>query len=142
MGDEKVCERVQAEAESLSCDVTYFGTLPWKEYRTRIVSADVLVNFKDPTLPISEYTFPSKLLDYMSAGATVVTTDVGDIEKTFKNELYAAAFDDESLANAVEICLTEEEMNSYTDRAQAWIRKECDEEVVGKRISRVLETAI
>jgi glycosyltransferase involved in cell wall biosynthesis len=141
-GDEKACARIQAEAETLSCNATYFGTLPWEEYRARIVSANVLVNFQDPTLPISQYTFPSKLLDYMSAGATVVTTNVGDIKETFRNELYITAFDDEKLANAVAICLTEEEMNSYNDRAQAWIKKECDEEVVGKRISRVLETAI
>jgi len=140
-GDEQTRTRVEAEAESLACDVTYFGTLPWDEYRERIVSADVLVNFQDPTLPISEYTFPSKLLDYMSAGATVVSTDVGDVGMALDDELYVAGYDQEALSTAVVTCLTDDRTACYGERARDWVRTECEPAVVGERIATVLESS-
>lgn len=140
-GDEETCSRVEKRVASLECDATYFGTLPWDEYRERVVSADVLVNFQDPTLPISTYTFPSKLLDYMSAGAITVSTDVGDVGTAFDDELYVVGPDDETLTTAVSKSLTDASMQVYGDRAEKWVRRECDSELVNERLNRVLETA-
>jgi len=140
-GDEQTRKRVETRVESVACDVTYFGTLPWEEYRTRVVDADVLVNFQDPTLPISEYTFPSKLLDYMSAGTTVVSTDVGDVGTALGDELYVANYDEQELATAVVTCLTDNRTTRYGERARQWIRTECDPVSVGERIATVFERA-
>jgi glycosyltransferase involved in cell wall biosynthesis len=141
-GDDEICNRIKRETEALDCDATYFGTLPWEEYRQRIVSADVLVNLQDPTLAVSRYTFPSKLLDYMSAGAMVVSTEVGDLNSTLAAELCLTTFNQDAIATAIATGLTDERLAAeYGARARRWVETNCSDKTVGAKIRDVINRA-
>jgi hypothetical protein len=141
-GDDERCEQV-AERVSTFTRATYFGTLPWEEYRQRIVSATVLVNLQDPALPISQYTFPSKLLDFMSAGRLIVSTDVGDIGSVFEDELIIVDDDPEAIADTISDCLEDDEIaTEYGDRAEEWIVANCDRHTVATDLTDVVDTAV
>lgn len=121
--------------------VEYFGTLPWEEYRRRVVSADVLVNLQNPNHRKSEYSFPSKLLDFMSAGATIVTTDMSDISNDFRDEMVIIGVHANKVEDALEMAIAECQDNPRGERAQQWIRTNCTYWAVGKNIRTVIEHA-
>jgi glycosyltransferase involved in cell wall biosynthesis len=137
--------RVRDRIEQINDDrITYFGTLPWEEYRKRVVSADILVNFQSPDMPISAYTFPSKLLDFMSAGAVVVSTDMSDLSAELGEELVI----DGATAEDVRLIL-EETVDSYQNsdletnsRARDWVETHCTHEYAGEQYGAVIRTEL
>lgn len=136
----RVSERVQMIDDNR---VTNFGTLDWAEYRRRIVSADILVNLQDPEAAITEYTFPSKLLDFMSAGQVIVSTDMSDLESEFPNELVVDGKTVESFTKTLEQTITayrNDEIDTGTC-AQLWVESNCTKEYAGNQYQHVFRNA-
>jgi len=141
-GPDHEVERVKARVEQLNDDrFSYFGTLPWEEYRKRVVSADVAVNFQDPYHEISEYTFPSKLLDFMSAHTAVISTEMSDLKKHFDDKFIIAGTSHRQLQNGLERVIETDETSETQLRknlAREWIETECARPTVGTKILRVI----
>lgn len=68
--------------------ITYFGFLPREAVFEHLKSADLLVNLRDPTLPYTRYSFPSKMLEYMVSGTPVATTRLPGIPERYWPHLY------------------------------------------------------
>jgi glycosyltransferase involved in cell wall biosynthesis len=124
--------------------ITYYGTLPWEEYRTRVISADILVNFQSPDAPISKYTFPSKLLDFMSAGKIVISTDISDLSEALGEELVIGGRTTDELvaavSNTVERYRTADLETGHL--ARDWVEANCTHEYTGAQYGRVIRTAV
>jgi len=137
-GPDRERERVESHIEALADDrLTYFGTLPWVEYKDRIVSADIVVNCQDPTAAISEYTFPSKLLDFMAAGALVVSTDMSDLEREFGDKIVVDGHTERELVETLTRTIETEESEALVrrrDRVVRWIERECPRSRVGAKV--------
>jgi glycosyltransferase involved in cell wall biosynthesis len=143
-GSEAELERYEKRAEDVGNDqLRFFGTLPWEEYRDRVVSADVLVNFQDPDHPISRYTFPSKLLDFLSAGSVVVSTDMSDLRRCLDDELVVAGKSQGELVAELERIHRRgvDEYEEYGFRGQTWIRNNCSQGAVSEKVNRVIDAA-
>jgi len=140
-GSDKHVNRVRDKVESLDDPrLSFFGTLPWEEYRQRLIDADILVNFQDPTHPISEYTYPSKLLDFMSAEKIILSTDMSDLADNF-NGMIRFPESAESLPEALDRTIQEHRKGTIDDhgkRARAWIDTNCTSEKMGRNIRDVL----
>lgn len=143
-GRDQELERIQKEVKRLDDDrVEFFGTLSWEQYRRRIVSADVFVNFQDPQANISKYTFPSKLLDFLSAGGLIVSTDMSDLSDIFSEEIIITEDTEIEMAEAVMSAVEITRDGGYSkERQKDWIRRNCTHDITGDRIDQILTTAI
>lgn len=124
--------------------ILFFGTLPWEEYRARVVSADILVNLQDPTAPISRYTFPSKLLDFMSAGRLIVSTDMSDLKGSFDEEMIIDGQTNDELVRTIERTIRRLRtggVEEYGPRAEQWVREHCQRGRMGRDIKAVIEAS-
>lgn len=143
-GSETELERYEKRVRGMTNDqLQFFGTLPWEEYRDRVVSADVLVNFQDPGHPISRYTFPSKLLDFLSAGSIVVSTDMSDLRRCLDDELVVAGKSQGALVAELERMSQRgvDEYEDYGSRGQTWIRNNCSQDAVSEKVNQVIDAA-
>jgi len=144
-GREKEKKHVSNRVERLNNNkITYFGTLPWEEYRTRVASADILVNFQSPDMPISTYTFPSKLLDFMSAGAVVVSTDMSDLDTEFDEELIIDGKTIEDIRSTLEYTIESYQNNEIDtgNKARQWVETHCTHEYAGRQYGSVIRKAM
>lgn len=80
-------EAVKAAAEEDN-RVCYLGHLPYKEYIQKLQEADVLVNPRDMSLPENQNNFPSKIMDYLAAGKTIVSTRFAGWERFEENIVF------------------------------------------------------
>lgn len=135
-GEKAAVERAVSEIDHPN--IRFFGRLPWEEYRRRIVSADVLVNLQKPELPISRYTFPMKLLDFMSTGNVVISTNMADVKEFFDDEVVIIGAHEEPLDTVRYVAGDVDEYAEYGVRAENWIRQECDERRIGTTIVEFL----
>jgi glycosyltransferase involved in cell wall biosynthesis len=144
-GRDEEKERIRSRTKRIDDErITYFGTLPWEEYRTRVVSADVLVNFQDPDMPISTYTFPSKLLDFMSASGIILSTNMSDLESELSDELVIGGKTEKeirlALSETIESCKVRD--LEVGNRAQHWVETHCTQEHVGNQFTTVITRAM
>jgi len=143
-GYEEQKHRVRDRVQQLDDDrITYFGTLPWEEYRTRIVSADILVNFQSPEAPISEYTFPSKLLDFMSAERVVVSTDMSDLAEALDDQLVIGGRSTDELRSTMTETIEQYRADKIDtgSHARDWVEANCTHEHAGAQYGCVLRAA-
>lgn len=54
--------------------IVFLGCIPYPEYLNELKSADVLVNPRNMNLPENDNNFPSKIMEYLAAGKTIVST--------------------------------------------------------------------
>lgn len=80
-------EAVKAAAEE-DDRICYLGHLPYEDYIRKLQEADVLVNPRDMSLPENRNNFPSKIMDYLAAGKTIVSTKFAGWERFEENILF------------------------------------------------------
>ncbi|WP_256301971.1 glycosyltransferase [Haloarchaeobius salinus] len=144
-GRDEEKERIRNRVNRINDNrITYFGTLPWEEYRTRVVSADVLVNFQSPEMPISTYTFPSKLLDFMSAGSIIVSTDMSDLRSELSDELIIGGRTEQDITSSLDSTIDRCKTGNLDvgERARAWVTTHCTHEYAGEQFGNVIERAM
>jgi glycosyltransferase involved in cell wall biosynthesis len=135
-------EQVKSQVAELADDrVEFFGLLLGEEYQQHLVDSDILVNFQDPSLIESEYVFPSKLLDFMSAQSVILSTDMSDIADCFQEKVVIAEqdYEIESLESVIETVATDPSAyDSQIEEAKRWINKQTKEEHK-KKIQEVID---
>lgn len=133
-------EDVEARVAELPDAVTFHGTVPDDEYIQRIVSSDILVNLQDPDARISRYTFPSKLLDFMSAGRVVVSTPVSDVAETLGDFVVVTEGDEAAIQRDIDTVVDDIEAHEKRGAAaREWVATECSHETTGQRLARLFD---
>jgi glycosyltransferase involved in cell wall biosynthesis len=142
-GPEHEVSRVKKGVQEIESNVRFFGTLPEDEYTQRIVDADILVNFQDPESPISEYTFPSKILDFMSASSIIVSTDMSDLQEELGHIIHIVGEEEEKHVRLESILDTVDQDGSDLrgTNAEQWIRNNCSKHAVGESIDGLITEA-
>jgi glycosyltransferase involved in cell wall biosynthesis len=136
-GAEDDVNKIRERINRLDNDkIRYFGELPFNEYRMRCVQADVLVNPQNPHHTLSKYTFPSKILDFLSSGSVVITTDMADLRSEMSDVVMISEYSTNSLAKKIDkvLAMNDKEMEKIKVKGQEWIIHHCDRERVGSKI--------
>jgi glycosyltransferase involved in cell wall biosynthesis len=140
-GEDKQYKRVKRKVKRCKKDVRFFGTLPFEKYIKKLVAADILVNPQNPEQPISQVTFPSKLLDFMSSGSIVVSTDMADISDTLDEQVIIGGKTSQTMADTIEYVCSDPEYfkQEYEQSALEWVENNCSYELVGSKINKIIE---
>ena len=103
------------EQSAIDDRIRYRGVLGHKELMVRLRSAALLVNPRPAAQGFVKYSFPSKLLEYLTLGVPVVTTRLSGIPDTYLPHLVLVDDDSvESLARAI--------LEVQSDPRAAWER--------------------
>ena len=69
-------------------NISYGGVLDSKQMREALREADVLINPRPVDLDFVAYSFPSKMMDYMSSGTVTMCTRLSCISEEYFEHLY------------------------------------------------------
>lgn len=86
-GDGPWRERVKKRARE-DPRLIYGGTVPNSSIRALQTRMDVLLNLRMTADPISRYSFPSKILEYMASATPVISTRVNALADGYERYLY------------------------------------------------------
>ena len=75
-------------AQSEDNRIQYLGVLPREQILKLLVSSTVLVNPRKNTEEFTKYSFPSKILEYLSSGTPVVTYKLDGIPDEYDSYMY------------------------------------------------------
>lgn len=92
---------VAAEAALAQKEIQYLGLVPNSEVQERLSLSHLALNPRDMDSPITEFAFPSKLIDLLAAGIPIVSTPVMNAEILSKYARVIPANDPASIVKAV-----------------------------------------
>ncbi len=107
-------------------------------------AADVLVNPQLQSSFFSRASFPSKIFEYISAGALIVSSNVSDINEFADNRIVVYSEDTpDTLAKALTKVLTEpERYRSYVENMTEYALRNWSDEAMSEQIDRVVRRAV
>jgi glycosyltransferase involved in cell wall biosynthesis len=143
-----ICGRGEMEGQLKAASakdkrIVYWGILSNEELFQKKLKATVLVNVRSSRTPFIQYSFPSKLLEYMITGRPVVSTVLPGIPNEYKEYLYMLDRETpEELMKLLQyICVkSSQELNSIGQRAKDFVIKNKNYKHQGKRISDFIES--
>lgn len=106
--------------------IRYFGRLNNEKVMELEEKAKVLVNFRSPDVELTKYSFPSKILEYISAGSLVISTRLRGIPEEYFNYIVPIYLDDkESIIRKIVECLIMDDKMYYEKckKAQQFIEE-------------------
>lgn len=80
--------------------ILFRGHLSYEEYVEQLQEADILVNPRNMELPENQNNFPSKIMDYLASGKTIISTRFAGWERFQENILFC-----DCDAQALGICM-------------------------------------
>ena len=106
--------------------IKFYGFLPSREDVLKLQSeAALLVNMRLPSEPVSDFSFPSKIFEYMASGVPVLSFKLGGIpEEYFGYMVTVDSEDEESLKTAIENALSDPNLEEMGKRASEFIKTE------------------
>jgi len=134
--------------EASRCDgrISYLGQLPYDEILDRYRSASVLVNPHASDVASARYVFPSKLLDYLTAGRPVISTvSAPEVALTYEPYIFALREEEpQALARLIErvASLSVEERRLAGERGQQFVLENKSWSSQGKRIASFLSSTV
>lgn len=73
---------------SVNEKICYFGRVDNKTVVNMENQATVLLNLRDPSDPLTRFSFPSKIMEYMASGTLVLSTKLMGISKEYYDYIY------------------------------------------------------
>ena len=125
--------------------IRYFGRVSHDEILTYERKAALLVNPRDADELFTQYSFPSKTIEYMLSGTPLLTTRLKGIPDEYLNYAFTAESNKpEDLADGMRraLMLTEEERNKYGADAQRFIVEKKNSTVQAARILSFIEEKV
>lgn len=125
--------------------ITYFGFVPRNVVFEHLKKADLLVNLRDPSLPYTRYSFPSKMLEYMVSGTPVATTRLTGIPEQYWSYLYPIAHGaPHTLAQQLSaiLDLDPDERRAVGDEARQFVLRRTSARTQGKKIHDLVRTVV
>jgi len=123
-------EAVKRRVAEMETDrVTFLGNLSTERYREELLAADVALNAQSPDAPGNEYTFPTKVLDYLATGNVVVSTRISDLETELSDVLVFTGPTAREFSSTVGRVVDEfDGCQPRVDAGLAWVRENCSPE--------------
>ena len=78
--------RMKIKKNNLGNQIHILGEKKYDQIPSYLSGMDILV-VPRPSLPITEYAFPSKISEYMAMGKPIISTDVGGAKEIIKNQV-------------------------------------------------------
>lgn len=98
------------EIASTDLRIKYFGRLSNDKVLALEEKAKILVNFRSPDEELTKYSFPSKILEYISSGSLVLSTKLRGIPEEYFDYIIPISLDDKvSLKETIIKCLNLED---------------------------------
>ena len=124
------------------CDprVKYWGVLDKAKVLEYEQMASLLVNPRPTGEAFSYLSFPSKILEYMASGTTVMTSRLGSIPREYDDYLlYFDSIDAQSIANCLVNARNNVNLNLIGLKARTFVLKNKNVDVQAKRVVEFLE---
>lgn len=130
--DEKI-ERVDSNR------IQFLGNLSKEEYKERLVKADIALNLQSPQASGNRYTFPTKVLDYMTSKNIIITTRIADLEDNFDGMMVFTDPSVEQIADqVVDVCRNYQNYSQYSRDASRWVSENCTFESFSEKMDVLL----
>ena len=81
----KACSRIKS--------LSYYGFLPYDDFKNRLTNYDLLLNLRVVDCDESKFSFPSKLSEAVMLGVPVLTTPVSSLERDVDSPFYITKSD-------------------------------------------------
>lgn len=123
--------------------VEYLGVLDSEELSELYSRADVFVNPKLTSTPISDLAFPSKIVEYLSTGKPVVSTNLPIFDDQFRQNLIIAQSDSpEELIRCFDNIMSwsEHKRESWREHTLRFVNEELAPAIQGARIRRFVDS--
>ena len=107
-----------------------------------IQNSDVLV-IPRPSIPMTEYAFPSKFPEYLATGIPIIITNVGPVRNSSKTQKLCLVIQPDNIADSIEEKLRAVYSMSDTEKALIFeksrvAREEFDWDILGKKLNQIL----
>lgn len=121
--------RGEGEKHIRECDdrrIAYLGFLDYVTYRQVLNEADICVNAQLAHHEFGNFSFPSKICEYLSERKLVVSSDVADAKEVLKDIAFVYEDDDpkklaEAIERAIAVWKLEDERQQYQERIEAFV---------------------
>ena len=133
-GEEK--ENVEKEAQKDE-RIVFLGQVPSNKAREIIQNADILINPRQNNTEYTKYSFPSKIIDYISTGNTVIAYKLDGMPDIYDEFVYYVPDNSvESLASTIKYVINEkdEQKKKKSEKGIEYISSRLSKEYIGKRI--------
>ncbi len=132
-----ICGKVDGNEPSIGSGIQYHGYLSGPEFVSFCDKIDIFINPRCYSSEISDYSFPSKIYEYMRYCRPIVSTPLGHVsDETSRFIMFSADFS----SNAVSKCLIDIEKNYSHYLLKARVHKKYLNGLnVGKKIYNFLE---
>ena len=132
--------RGEAEGKIAECRderIRFPGYLDYETYQKELAQADICINAQLAHHEFGNFSFPSKIFEYLSAGKLVVSWDVADAEVALGDTLLIYHEDDpkklaQTIDEAVRICQDEASWEQYQKKIQKVIRENSMESIAAQ----------
>ena len=123
-GDGESTSAIQALAE-VDDRVKYFGRVSESELQEKLQCADLLISLRDPDGSSKNYSFPSKLINFMATGVPVISNRFHGLDDSYFEYLYIVEnFDASSVAKKLLSILEIGKDMKLGDAARQFVRRE------------------
>ena len=125
--------------------IVYCGSVDNKEVVRQEKKATLLINPRFTNEEYTKFSFPSKIMEYMSSGTAVLTTKLAGIPEEYNKYLYY--IEDETIygmKEAIEKTLKKprEELISFGNQAQQFVLKKKNNIIQGKNIISFIQKIV
>lgn len=126
--------------------VRFLGYLDYDAYREELNRADICINAQLAGHGFAEFSFPSKIFEYLSAGKLVISSDMADVEECLGDA--ALVYHDDSprqLAEMIDRAIAvkrDAEANERYGEAVGRLVEENSMERVAERVNELLDKVI
>lgn len=130
-------------ATKLDSRIQYFGFLSTGLLLEKMLEATVFINVRASNTPFIQYSFPSKLLEYMSTGRPTISTALPGIPEEYYKYLYLITDETaDGIAKVIiDICSKESlELAYFGNRARHFVQHHKNLYTQGKKIYDFFET--
>lgn len=115
--------------------VKYFGRISNDALLTKLAEADFLINLRNPHGLTVEYSFPSKLVNFMSVGTPVISNRFPGLDEYYSEYIYLIdSYSVEAIAKGIEFLLDCDQVAGMGEAAKEFVYRENDWKKIAKEI--------
>lgn len=101
--------------------IKYFGRISRQDVLIKEKQASLLINLRNPSDEYTNYSFPSKMVEYMLSGTPVLTTKLNGIPAEYYPFLLTADYSVNSVIASLEMIFNGFDLTTFGEKARSFI---------------------